>query len=142
VSPDLLKATGTKLVMTIGGTSGPLYRTLFLALGKALPAEHSQAQAATAFVAAIEAVNAHRTRDIGQKTMLDVLTPVRDALTLGSGASAVAAVTAKAADATGHRSKPSAGAPRSWAKARSAVDPDARPSQSMIAALCEEFGAA
>src|SRR3981081_627827 len=31
--PDLLKAIGTKLVMTVGGASGPLYGTLFLALG-------------------------------------------------------------------------------------------------------------
>ena len=35
--PDLLKAVGTKLVMKVGGASGPLYGTLFLALGKALP---------------------------------------------------------------------------------------------------------
>jgi phosphoenolpyruvate---glycerone phosphotransferase subunit DhaL len=117
VLPDLLKAIGTKLVMTIGGTFGPLYRTLFLALGEALPAEHSPTQAAAAFVAAIEAVNANGTSDIGQKTMLDVFAPARDALTLGSGA----AVTAKAADATEHRSKPSTCSPRSWAKVRSAI---------------------
>jgi DAK2 domain len=30
---DLLKAIGTKLVMKVGGASGPLYGTLFLALG-------------------------------------------------------------------------------------------------------------
>src|SRR5271166_6241551 len=31
--PDLLKAVGMKLVMKVGGASGPLYGTLFLALG-------------------------------------------------------------------------------------------------------------
>ena len=37
--PTLLKAVGTKLVMKVGGASGPLYGTLFLALGKELAAE-------------------------------------------------------------------------------------------------------
>ncbi|MBN9550836.1 MAG: DAK2 domain-containing protein, partial [Alphaproteobacteria bacterium] len=32
--PDALKAVGTKLVMTVGGASGPLFGTLFMALGK------------------------------------------------------------------------------------------------------------
>ena len=36
--PEALRAIGTKLVMTIGGASGPLYGTLFLALGKELAA--------------------------------------------------------------------------------------------------------
>ncbi len=49
---DLLKAVGTKLVMKVGGASGPLYGTLFLALGKALPAEPSRSDAAAAFVSA------------------------------------------------------------------------------------------
>ena len=34
--PDALKAIGTQLVMKVGGASGPLYGTLFLALGKAI----------------------------------------------------------------------------------------------------------
>ena len=37
--PDALKAIGTKLVMTVGGASGPLYGTLFMTLGKEWPAE-------------------------------------------------------------------------------------------------------
>jgi dihydroxyacetone kinase-like protein len=140
--PDLLKAIGTKLVMTIGGASGPLYGTLFLALGKALPAEPSQAEAAAAFAAAIEAVKARGKSDIGQKTMLDVLAPVRDALTLGSGASAVAAVAAKAANATAPVKAIRGRASFLGERSIGHVDPGARSSQLMIAALCEEFGAA
>src|SRR5690242_8677101 len=34
--PEALKAVGTKLVMTVGGASGPLFGTLFMALGKDL----------------------------------------------------------------------------------------------------------
>ena len=35
--PEMLRAVGMKLVSTVGGASGPLYGTLFMALGKALP---------------------------------------------------------------------------------------------------------
>ena len=62
---DLLKAVGTKLVMKVGGASGPLYGTLFLALGKALPDEPSREEAAAAFVAAIAAVRARGKSEAG-----------------------------------------------------------------------------
>ena len=74
--PEALKGVGTKLVMTVGGASGPLYGTLFLALGKALSAEATLATVADAFAAAIDSVKARGKSKIGQKTMLDVLTPV------------------------------------------------------------------
>ena len=78
--PDAVKAIGTHLVMKVGGASGPLYGTLFLILGKELPAEPSLADLAKAFGTAFEAVKARGKSDQGQKTMLDVLGPVRDAL--------------------------------------------------------------
>jgi dihydroxyacetone kinase-like protein len=78
--PDAIKAIGTHLVMKVGGASGPLYGTLFLGIGKELPAEPTLADVAKAFAAAFEAVKARGKSDVGQKTMLDVLGPVRDAL--------------------------------------------------------------
>src|SRR5258708_33194821 len=36
--PEALKGVGTTLVMKVGGASGPLYATFFLALGKTMPA--------------------------------------------------------------------------------------------------------
>ena len=36
--PDALRAIGTQLVMKVGGASGPLYGTLFMALGKEIAA--------------------------------------------------------------------------------------------------------
>jgi dihydroxyacetone kinase-like protein len=95
--PEALKAIGMALVMKVGGASGPLYGTLFMTLGKELPASPSPADAAQALAAAIEAVKARGKSDIGQKTMLDVLAPVRDAL--ASGRDPVAAAMA-AAEAT------------------------------------------
>ena len=44
--PEALKAVGMTLVMKVGGASGPLYGTLFMALGKALPAEPGRADLA------------------------------------------------------------------------------------------------
>jgi dihydroxyacetone kinase-like protein len=78
--PDLLKTLGTHLVMTIGGASGPLYGTLFMALGKEIPAEPSLADTARAFAAAVNAVKARGKSNVGEKTMLDVLQPVADSL--------------------------------------------------------------
>jgi phosphoenolpyruvate---glycerone phosphotransferase subunit DhaL len=81
--PDMLKALGTHLVMTIGGASGPLYGTLFMALGKEIPAEPGLADAARALGAAVNAVKARGKATTGEKTMLDVLQPVADALQAG-----------------------------------------------------------
>jgi dihydroxyacetone kinase-like protein len=78
--PEALKAIGMALVMKVGGASGPLYGTLFMTLGKELPEEPSTGDLARALGAAIEAVKARGKSEVGQKTMLDVLAPVREAL--------------------------------------------------------------
>jgi dihydroxyacetone kinase-like protein len=70
--------------MKVGGASGPLYGTLFLTLGKELPAEPTLADVAKAYASAFDAVKARGKSDLGQKTMLDVLGPVRDALSNAS----------------------------------------------------------
>jgi len=80
---ESLKGVGTTLVMRVGGASGPLYGTLFMSLGKSLADEVTREQAAEAFAAAIEAVKARGKSDVGQKTMLDVLTPVARVLREG-----------------------------------------------------------
>ncbi|WP_258052079.1 dihydroxyacetone kinase subunit DhaL [Mesorhizobium sp. INR15] len=98
--PEALKAIGTKLVMTVGGASGPLFGTLFMALGKDIAAEPDRANLAAAFGKAIEAVAARGKSQVGQKTMLDVLQPVHDALLQGKPASEIAEIADRAADAT------------------------------------------
>ena len=79
--PDALKAIGTQLVMKVGGASGPLYGTLFLALSKEIAPDASNLP--TAFAKAVEAVKARGKSQPGQKTMLDVLAPVQTALAEG-----------------------------------------------------------
>lgn len=99
--PDALKAIGTKLVMTIGGASGPLYGTLFLALGKELaaaPGDH-----AGAFRRAVDAVAARGKSQAGQKTLLDVLYPVAEAVAAGRTPAEIVALAHAESEATRDR---------------------------------------
>lgn len=99
--PDALKAIGTKLVMTVGGASGPLYGTLFLTLGKELAVAPDDY--AGAFRKAVDAVAARGKSEIGQKTMLDVLYPVADALVAGKSKPEVLGIANAEVAATGPR---------------------------------------
>ncbi len=80
----------------IGGTSGPIWGTAFLraaavAKGKQ---ELTGADAVAMLQAAIEGIKARGGADVGDKTLLDVLVPVTDALQQANsdGADATAAV--------------------------------------------------
>lgn len=69
---------GMKLLSTIGGASGPLISSFFIAMGKRLAgvAEPDRPQFAAAFAAGVEAIKSRGKADLGEKTMLDVLIPV------------------------------------------------------------------
>jgi len=97
---DALKAAGMALVMKVGGASGPLYGTLFMALGKAWPASVDRAGLADAFIAAIDAVKARGKSEPGMKTMLDVLVPLAAELRNGADLAQLRATATAAADAT------------------------------------------
>ena len=134
--PEALKAIGTQLVMKVGGASGPLYGTLFLALSKEIAPDASNLSAA--FGKAVEAVKARGKSQPGQKTLLDVLSPVQAALAEG-GADLTARlpiVAASAAEATipmlATRGRASFLGERSIGH----MDPGARSSALMIASVC------
>jgi dihydroxyacetone kinase-like protein len=86
IRPDLaalhpgaaLQKIGMKLMSTIGGASGPLLGSFFIAMGKSLDGkpEAGRRDVATAFAAGVEAIKARGKADVGEKTMLDVLIPV------------------------------------------------------------------
>ena len=134
--PDALKAIGTQLVMKVGGASGPLYGTLFLALSKEIAPDASNLP--TAFAKAVEAVKARGKSHPGQKTMLDVLAPVQTALAEGGGdlSARLPRVAASAADATipmlATRGRASFLGERSIGH----MDPGARSSALIVASLC------
>ena len=73
-----LQKIGMKLMATIGGASGPLISSFFIAMGKALDghAEPDRRQFAAAFSLGVEAIKSRGKADVGEKTMLDVLIPV------------------------------------------------------------------
>jgi dihydroxyacetone kinase-like protein len=74
---DALKRIGQTCIATIGGASGPVFGTLLLTLGKALPANPGPADLALALRASIEAITRLGKAEVGQKTLLDVLDPVQ-----------------------------------------------------------------
>jgi dihydroxyacetone kinase-like protein len=98
----LLKQSGMKLISTVGGASGPLYGTFFLRLGTALAdtPEVTPRQVADAFRAGLDGVIARGKAELGDKTMVDAMTPAVAALQDGADGSwndaLVAAATAAA----------------------------------------------
>ncbi|MGJ5071332.1 dihydroxyacetone kinase subunit DhaL [Bradyrhizobium oligotrophicum] len=142
--PEALKAVGMALVMKVGGASGPLYGTLAMGLGKALPSEPSAADAAAALGRAIADVKARGKSEAGQKTMLDVLIPVQAAFAAGGDdlGSRLPAIAAEAADATvpmlAIRGRASFLGERSIGH----MDPGARSSSLLVQAICSVFNEA
>lgn len=139
--PEALKAIGTLLVMKVGGASGPLFGTLFLALAKEMPEAPDRANVARALGAAIEAVKARGKSDFGQKTLLDVLLPLHQTLEAGSASpSEITAIAAKAAEATipvkAIRGRASFLGDRSIGH----MDPGAFSTALLVAACCETLG--
>lgn len=135
--PEALKAIGTKLVMTVGGASGPLFGTLFMALGKDLPAEPGRTDLAAALAKSIEAVAARGKSQAGQKTMLDVLYPVQAAITAGKSAQDVADTADEAAEATGPIKAIRGRASFLGDRSIGHVDPGARSTALIVRAIAE-----
>ena len=76
-----LHKAGMTLVLKVGGASGPLYGSLLMAMGKAAAETPASAAAvATVLGAGITAVKERGRSDAGDKTMLDVLIPIQQAL--------------------------------------------------------------
>jgi phosphoenolpyruvate---glycerone phosphotransferase subunit DhaL len=135
--PELLKSLGMKLVSTVGGASGPIYGTFFMALGKAWPQTLDRANLVAAFEQAIGAVKARGKSEIGQKTLLDVLAPTLKALQEGADAEGVAEAAAGAAQATAPLRATRGRASFLGERSIGHVDPGARSAALIIAALCE-----
>jgi len=84
--PEAWQKIGMILMSSIGGASGPLFGTLFMAMAKAAKEQTlDQAGFAGVFEAGVNAVKLRGKSDVGQKTMLDVLCPVADALQTVAG---------------------------------------------------------
>ncbi len=78
----LFKSVGMTLVQTVGGAGGPLYGTFFMQAGtsSANKMELTAADWAAALEAALTGVVARGKAQLGDKTMVDALTPALNAL--------------------------------------------------------------
>jgi dihydroxyacetone kinase-like protein len=92
----ILKACGMTLITTVGGASGPLYGTAFLQAGTALVGkkELEPGDVLVAGEAALKGVVMRGKANLGDKTMVDALTPAIAALkeALAAGANAAEAL--------------------------------------------------
>lgn len=136
--PEALKSIGMTLVMKVGGASGPMYGTLFMTLGKEIAGDPTAREAGRALAAAVAAMKQRGKSEVGQKTMLDVLSPLAD--TLSNEPSDVASIRERV------RSLAQSTIPMKAIRGRASflgersighMDPGARSSELMIGAICD-----
>jgi phosphoenolpyruvate---glycerone phosphotransferase subunit DhaL len=136
---DALKTMGMTCMSTVGGSSGPVFGTLMVTLGKELPAEPASADVARALAAGIAALSRLGKVEVGQKTLLDVLDPVQKVLAAG-GDGLVARVKRCALDsaqATAQMDAIKGRASFLGERALGHVDPGSRSMALIIATLCD-----
>jgi dihydroxyacetone kinase-like protein len=138
---EALKTIGKTLVMTVGGASGPLYGSFFLAAGEALSHDKSLPDdLVDVFGSGVNAVSARGRSHAGEKTMLDVLVPVLETLKADAGRpDLIERVRAAATEAVERTAPMQATKGRaSFLGARSVghVDPGARSSCVLVQAVC------
>ncbi len=138
--PQALNKVGMTLVMKVGGASGPLYGTLFMQLGKEMPAAPTKDDLAKAFAGAIAAVKARGKSETGQKTMLDVLSPVHEAIAGASSAEQLAAIADAAAAATVPMKATRGRASFLGDRSIGHMDPGARSSAIIVRAIADALG--
>ena len=144
-----LQKAGMTLVMKVGGASGPLYGSLLMGIGKSLsggPRSDAPdlAGIADALEAGVDMVRKRGKSDVGEKTMLDVLVPVCEALRGGLSQSLPAArILDRVSDAAGHglastRPLRACKGRASFLGERSIghLDPGARSSQLLVDSVC------
>jgi phosphoenolpyruvate---glycerone phosphotransferase subunit DhaL len=138
---EAFKTIGKTLVMTVGGASGPLYGSFFLAVGDALRSKRLPDDLADIFGSGVGAVSARGRSQAGEKTMLDVLFPV---LAEASHLDLIKRVRATVSEAVARTIPMQATKGRaSFLGARSVghIDPGARSSCVLLHAVCDTLQA-
>lgn len=140
---EALKTMGLTCMSTIGGSSGPVFGTLLVTLGKELPAEPNAANIAQALDTSIKALTRLGKAEVGQKTLLDVLDPVRQLLNAAGdlkGPELLARVRQCADDSVQATAQMEAGRGRSsflGDRALGHVDPGSRSMALIIGSICD-----
>jgi phosphoenolpyruvate---glycerone phosphotransferase subunit DhaL len=142
---EALKTMGLTCMSTIGGSSGPVFGTLLVTLGKELPPQPTAADLAQALDASIKALTRLGKAEVGQKTLLDVLDPVRQVLAAAGdlpGPVLLARVRRCADDSVQATALMEAGRGRSsflGERALGHVDPGSRSMALIIGSICDEL---
>jgi dihydroxyacetone kinase-like protein len=140
---DALKTMGMTCMSTVGGSSGPVFGTLMVTLGRELPEQPAPTDLGRAVAAGITALTRLGKAEVGQKTLLDVLDPVQKVLAEG-GDHIVARVRQCAfdsADATAKMDAIKGRASFLGDRALGHVDPGSRSMALIIGAICDSLQA-
>jgi dihydroxyacetone kinase-like protein len=138
---DALKTMGKTCLAMIGGSSGPVFGTLLLTLGRELPAQPKASDFAPALRASIDALTQLGKAQVGQKTLLDVLDPVQKVLAQG-GDDLMARVRQCAFDSAAATAQMDATRGRSsflGERAKGHVDPGSRSMALIIGSVCDSL---
>lgn len=143
-----LSVSANKLLSTIGGSSGPLLASLLMGMAKTPAPELNSSSLAAMFQAGVALMAARGKAGIGEKTMLDVLIPVSNRFVELSAENTPNAVLLEALKtqaeqgmlATKDMIATKGRASFLGERAIGHIDPGARSSQLMIAAICDLVG--
>ena len=143
---DALRTMGMTCMSVIGGSSGPVFGTLMVTLSKELPSGRiDPAALAAALDAGIKALTRLGKAEVGQKTLLDVLSPVQQLLAAGDGGSGdivtrVRRCAFDSAQATAQMDAIKGRASFLGDRALGHVDPGSRSMALIIGAICDRLG--
>jgi len=144
-----LKLAATKLLSTVGGSSGPLFSSLLLGMSRACEHVNGDPRSyAQIYSAGVKAVQDRGKTGKGSKTMMDVLIPVADRFNeLVESPPSVTAIlvelrneAARGTLATRDMLATKGRASFLGERSLGHIDPGARSSELMIAAVCELIG--
>jgi phosphoenolpyruvate---glycerone phosphotransferase subunit DhaL len=145
---EALAAMGRTCMSTIGGSSGPVFGMLLVTLGKELPAEPMRADLASALAAGIAALTRLGKAEVGHKTLLDVLDPVRRLLAEAPADESTAALVARVRQCAFDSAEATAAMPAIKGRASflgeradGHVDPGSRSMALIIGAVCDTLAA-
>ncbi|WP_250515099.1 dihydroxyacetone kinase subunit DhaL [Caballeronia sp. INDeC2] len=139
-----LKLAATKVLSTVGGSSGPLFFSMLTGMAKTSTGDAGVAGFARAFAAGVDAVGQRGKTGTGSKTMMDVLIPVAERFTAMAGAGAskndvlteLPRIAEESMLATRDMLATKGRASFLGERSRGHIDPGARSSQLMIEAVC------
>jgi dihydroxyacetone kinase-like protein len=142
-----LQLAASKVLSTVGGSSGPLWASLLMGMSRSAPRECTAADVATMYAAGVEAMRQRGKTGTGSKTMMDVLIPVAERfgelVDAESSIEEILRELPKEAE-RGMLSTREMVARKGRAsflgeRSRGHIDPGARSSQVIIAALCAQL---